>query len=223
MSNVVFCDGIVGYVTCGVDNSLNVYQDLTLGVWIKSLPMKPTGANYVPILARGVGDGYEYGIYYNPANGIPYLQFTKYGIANYISSVVMPRGRPIYLALTFNFTTGNMRFYLDGNLAQTIVAAGALISALGRLQYIMSRNTASPDNFSVGLLYGVHIYNRELSSDEISYNWMHPNNPKRRGLVLNLTQDSIYGPQWNDLSGNANNGTYVGGAVPVTANRLAGR
>jgi hypothetical protein len=69
----------------------------------------------------------------------------------------------------------------------------------------------------------VQIYNRQLSDDEIAYNNSHPNNPKRRGLVLNLTQDSIYGPQWNDLSGNANNGTYVGGAVPVTANRLAGR
>jgi hypothetical protein len=87
----------------------------------------------------------------------------------------------------------------------------------------LSRYFSSAAYFHNGPIAEVQIYNRQLSDDEVLYNNSHPNNPKRRGLVLNLTQDSIYGPQWNDLSGNANNGTYVGGAVPVSANRLSGR
>jgi hypothetical protein len=57
------------------------------------------------------------------------------------------------------------------------------------------------------------IYNRILSAAEVAYNYQHPNNPIKRGRVLDLSQESLFGSYWYDLSGNANNGTITGAQV----------
>jgi len=73
-----------------------------------------------------------------------------------------------------------------------------------------------------GFMSSARIYNRILTAEEVLYNYHHPNNPKRRGLVLNLSQESLYGTKWYDLSGNANNGTITGAIAKNIADSLTG-
>ena len=71
-------------------------------------------------------------------------------------------------------------------------------------------------------MHSARLYNRILTAAEVKYNFAHPNNPKRRGLVLNLSQESLYGTQWQDLSGNANHGTITGAIAKNIADSLTG-
>jgi len=123
---------------------------------------------------------------------------------------------------TFDRTLGSNQIRIYQNSVRVAVATRAVAMVANALNVVIG-GIATGSWMMKGYISEVQIYNRALSEDEVNYNYLHPNNPKRRGLVLNLTQDSIYGTQWQDLSGNANHGTYLGGAVPVTANILAGR
>ena len=73
-----------------------------------------------------------------------------------------------------------------------------------------------------GYIPAARLYNRILTPEDVLYNYHHPNNPKRRGLVLNLSQESLYGTKWYDLSGNANDGTITGAIAKNIADSLTG-
>ena len=73
-----------------------------------------------------------------------------------------------------------------------------------------------------GYIPAARLYNSILTAEEVNYNFKHPNNPKRRGLVLNLSQESLYGTRWQDLSGNANHGTITGALPKNIADSLTG-
>jgi len=62
----------------------------------------------------------------------------------------------------------------------------------------------------VGFISEVRIYNRPLTPDEVLWNYLHPDDPVRDGLVLWLRMDEGYGDTVYDLSGLGNNGTIYG-------------
>jgi len=219
MSNVVFFDGVDDSVSMVNSASLNISGDITLEAIIK--PDCGITLDYRTIIRKGPfpwnGSG-AYALTIAPSLRT-FFSVRKptddtYDVVGNIDGSKIPRNT--LTTVTGTLTSDTLRLYINGNLIDTKVMAWA---------GILTNNGAGSigSEYYSKLIYNARIYNRALSDSEVLYNWMHPNNPKRRGLVLNLTQDSIYGPTWLDLSGNANNGTYVGGAVPVTANRLAGR
>ena len=223
MSNVVFFDGVDDYVDCGVGASFNITDNLTQEILIKHniVPFQGVSGQYAVISQKGgaLNAGGAFGFYYHIGNLQVYAYYRD-STNTLVGGVATPGvDAKKWHHLVSTFATGTMKIYLNGNLISTGPAGFNTLNVSAQ-QYVVSyvKNT-----WYAGLVANARVYNRVLSDDEVLYNWMHPNNPKRRGLVLNLTQDSIYGPTWLDLSGNANNGTYVGGAVPVTANRLAGR
>jgi hypothetical protein len=112
------------------------------------------------------------------------------------------------------------KIYVDGQLDKQKTPA---IVSIGNNAIPFRCGTFDTIQILRGYEAEVQVYNRVLNPTEILYNFLHPSNPIRRGIQLNLTQDSIQGAQWLDLSGNNNHGTYVGGALPMTANLLAGR
>jgi hypothetical protein len=157
------------------------------------------------------------------AAGTYWLTFLKFGVAAVPSTLCEVKvGDLINLTISWDSTSSDVKFYKNGQLIQTINSAGAIVAS----GFNFNLNEPGPIipiwNMKCNI-YSVNLYNRVLTSDEILYNFMHPGNPIRRGIQLNLTQDSIRGAQWLDLSGNNNHGTYVGGAVPQVANLLAGR
>jgi len=62
----------------------------------------------------------------------------------------------------------------------------------------------------LGTIALVRIYNRVLSEDEVRWNYLHPDNPVRDGLVLWLKMDEGEGTKVFDYSGNDNDGTIHG-------------
>jgi hypothetical protein len=128
-----------------------------------------------------------------------------------------------HYVVVFNRTANFAYAYKDGFLVSTVNIA-AIAGTINPIGASIIDTTAFSSNALISTSRSeVQLYNRALSDSEVLYNAMHPNNPKRQGLALNLTQDSIQGAQWLDLSGNNNHGTYTNGAVPVSANLLAGR
>ena len=213
MSNVVSFDGIDGTgVNLGAGASLDLRNAITICVRVK----------------RGVKNIEEYVIASDQCM-IALLGTTWYwytiGTTNDFMGIgfVPPIGSWCHIATSYDKDAGanNKKTYRDGNRIGQVTAINAMPAPA--TNKFLGRYYTSAIYALQSLMAEVQIYNRQLSDDEILYNNSHPNNPKRRGLVLNLTQDSIYGPTWLDLSGNANNGTYVGGAVPQVANRLSGR
>ena len=95
---------------------------------------------------------------------------------------------------------------------------------------ITVRPTAEPINigrrgdmryYFQGYIYYVMLYTRALSSDEITWNYLYPDNPVRNGLVLWLQADPAYVKdidgdgilEWIDLSGYNNHGKIYGAGL----------
>jgi len=66
------------------------------------------------------------------------------------------------------------------------------------------------DHYLNAYIAFVRIYNRALSEDEVRWNYLHPDNPVRDGLVLWLKMDEGEGTKVFDCSGNDNDGTIHG-------------
>jgi len=215
MSNVISVDGVAKYVDCGNGATLQLTAAITMEVLVKITSRIPSYCNFIHK--------------WNGVNG--YIMSTD-ALTGQIKIFIYPGGAYTATSTKLKLNTWHrigatwsavdnlIRVYLDGNLIGTSGAITPLTDSGTTFKFTFVNGGFS---FMPGYVAQVNIYNRALSDDEMLYNNSHPNNPKRRGLVLNLTQDSIYGTQWQDLSGNANHGTYLGGAVPVTANILAGR
>ena len=228
MSNVVFFDGVDDYVTPGTNVAVFKMGSGSFSISVRAKSVRRVGADKTALFGVAVGGGtsrYQLSLYnLNGTFGWSLKDDAGNIIETYPSTTATEAidNRWHYFSVIFNRTSNNAYLYKDGFLVNTTSIA-AIVGTVNPIGISLISSSA----FGAGMLDGyvseVQLYNRALSDDEILYNNSHPNNPKRRGLVLNLTQDSIYGPTWLDLSGNANNGTYVGGAVPVTNNRLAGR
>lgn len=115
-----------------------------------------------------------------------------------------------YLVFTYNDPV--MRLYLNSTLigSKTHTYGGA-ISSPSSIVLATWNDTSGFSEISISL---IRIYNRALSDSEILWNYYHPDNPIRSGLVLWLHYDSISGSTWLDKSGNGNDGTIYG-ATPV--------
>ena len=221
MSNVVFFSGTDGYLNCGSDASLQLTTVFTFDTLVKKRKVKD--ANYPTIIGKwdagAGGKGYIFGILYDGR------LFVDPNAATYITTVYPCTDSNRWYRLSISWVAGaGFKFYVDGNLIYTsAIYAGPIVDSGTAL--LLGSNLGGL-HFWQGDMAEVLIYNRQLTDDEILYNYFHPSKPKRRGLVMNLNQDSIYGTQWRDLSGNPNHGTYTGATAPpypVTANRLAGR
>jgi hypothetical protein len=136
------------------------------------------------------------------------------------SQITIPDTGWHHLVYTYSNSGTSWKGFLDGQRKFSLVKTTTLTNAVGIL-YLGSAGAAG--GYTDMKISESQIYNRQLTDSEVLYNFMHPGNPIKRGIQLNLTQDSIQGAQWLDLSGNNNHGTYVGGAVPQVANLLCGR
>jgi hypothetical protein len=221
VSKVVFFDGVDDYVNVGHGASLDLIANLTLCSRIK----KVKSHNYYQLLvAKTTGTmdvQNSYLLYTNIITGEIRFRIDNGAALNANDTGYnLPLNRWVYVVAVLS--AGFLKVYVDGNK----IAADTVRTVNPQSQpnwdvYIAGSAAWTPP--TPGYFASTQIYNRALSDSEVLYNAMHPNNPKRQGLALNLTQDSILGAQWLDLSGNNNHGTYTNGAVPVSANLLCGR
>jgi len=220
MSMVMGFDGIDDYVNDGAGASLDITAAFTFDFWIKLTG--DLAAGYHTLVSRGTPGVSGYSLTVYRLTNLFVLVFTKLGVVSHYSSYAITLFKNTHICVTYNDTTGDAKFYADGTLIDTInsathtIAGGAVNTLIGGL------GVNATTSFQ-GYVYSVKIYNRILALAEIQYNMAHPNNPIKHGLVLNLTQESLIGGVWKDLSGNSNDGTLVNHAGPNPSNNLAGR
>ena len=216
MSNVVFFDGVGAVLNIGDAASLRFGVDnFTLCLRVK---IQPTLKLCELFSKSPYGGNSGFGLDVSPPNLRFIIRYV--GSAAIFAPLFYPAdGRWHHIAAVRS--GNNAILYLDG-LSQTSVGIfvhGEDASAVGSNLYSGVNWAANSFNYKSEM----QAYNRALTADEIKYNYEHPGNPIKRGIQLNLTQESIQGAQWLDLSGNANHGTYVGGAVPRRANLVTQR
>ncbi len=153
-------DGGDDYVDCGNDASLAVTGALTIEAFIK-----PTAVNawysIVSMYENNTDNGYQF---YLHTDGK--LRFkTELGGISQVSASSLTAGVWQYVAVTFNCSADELKFYIDGGLDVTRTEATDLIATTQNL-HIGKDNRAGLYYFNgdIGML---RIYNRALSSLEI--------------------------------------------------------
>ena len=209
--------GAPSYTNHGVSANLNITTSLSIDAWVRLRQISQD--NRSPIFIRGSVTGYYFNIRRNFIAGKNTLGFTKNAIVDKDSSVDIVNGTPVHIAVTFNISTGDIIFYRNGVLLQTMNDAAAILDSAGQTSYIGYTSAGSGVN---GFIYSLNVYNRVLSLAEINYNMNHPQDAIRRGRQLGVTQESWQGGVWKDLSPNAYDGTPTG-VVLSPYNNLAGR
>ncbi len=209
-----FHDLLTETVNCGNGASLVLTTGMTIEIWTK--PNIRGGAWSAFVNKYGALLGWA--VSWHNISHTYYLYMGGTGIVlNTTIMPTVPRGDK-WIHLVFTYTSGvGGNCYIDGIDKSGGSAAGAITNSATNL--IVGTDGS---NGCTGNIAAVRLYNRVLTAAEVAYNFQHPNNPKRRGLVLNLSPESLYGTRWYDLSGNANNGTITG-ALPKNLGDLTGR
>jgi len=210
-------------INCGTGVSLDISGPITVCLRCKLPIGDPSGTMLTTFMLVKDGGTYRYGIYRDSTSKTMsfYVRLTINGVKSTDVSRITNDG--LWHHYTGTFDGRYVRFYIDGDLKKTTDAGSADTITTGPGTAMDIGYWGAGGAYITELLSECQIYNRQLSDSEVYYNYGHPNNPKRQGIQLNLIQDSIYGAQWSDLSGNGNHGVYTGNAVPQVANRLAGR
>jgi len=148
-------------------------------------------------------------------------------LASYGFSIYSYRNTWVNTAWSFNLSTRTLVGYING---QSVYSA--TISSTEATVLEWNPSTASKPQYYQRLVLGANVnggeqmkmmqafllvYNRSLTPSEVAWNYQHPENPVRRGLVLWLAPWS-FDPstgKWYDLSGNRNHGTVYGDATCV--------
>jgi hypothetical protein len=216
--NAIFCptNTYSDRVDCGNGASLDPSTTGLLSgeIWIK-FPSQPTNAVFMSKHSGANG----YYLQWNTATKLLYLVVgAGFGITSVAGLNII--GQWVHICFTYTSGAATGKMYVNGvDKTSASVALALANPATNLLVGNYSSLTFSPVG---GYIASFRVYNRTLTAEEVLYNYHHPNNPKRRGLVLNLSQESLYGTRWYDLSGNANDGTITGAIAKNIADSLTG-
>jgi len=152
-------DGISGNVTAATTTGLNLSPTLTIAAWINP---SDVSAPYRSIVAKGAFWQRGYGV--NLINGK--LNFVKVGIGDVTSSVLLSAGAWQHVAITWNAATSEVKFYLNGALAQTVIDASVVNAPLDSDNLLVGLWLGGGSYFA-GAIDELRIYNSILSETGI--------------------------------------------------------
>jgi hypothetical protein len=158
-------DGTDDYIQTGATNlSANIG---TINMWIKTGFTSTSGAPYYLIDTRDSTNVNNIALYYyNPQGG-----FVIYG-GNIImaDSETFSSNTYLMVTLSYNFTTDNYAFYINGILG-TSSTSGYSSSGTITKTTLGSRYNQASSEFFIGNIFVTQIYNRVLSSTEVTQNF----------------------------------------------------
>src|SRR5437879_3706479 len=152
-------DGVSGNVTAATTTGLNLSPPLTMAAWIN--PSDVTA--YRTIVAKGAFWQRGYGM--NLINGK--LNLVKVGVTDVTSSVLLSAGTWQHVAITWNAATSEVKFYLNGALAQTVIDASVVNAPLDSDNLLVGFWLGGGSYFA-GAMDELRVYNRVLSAADIS-------------------------------------------------------
>jgi len=152
-------DGVDDYVDCGNNGSLNIKDEITIALWVKT---NDTGnGDHNPYVTKG---DHSFALKHNYTN---YIDFFIYDSDwHTVWSQVESSFNGVWHHLAGTYNGNDLKLYIDGRLKATTSYAGSInISAYN---VNIGRNSEKTDRFYNGLIDDVRIYNYALSVDEIA-------------------------------------------------------
>jgi len=164
-------DGTDDYVDCGNGASLNVTDEITIAVWVKT--NDAGNGEHNPYVAKG---DQSYAMKHHPSNSIEYFIYdggwfvARYAVDNSFNGV--------WHHLTGTYDGTDLKLYIDGTLETTTPHIGSIASSTYNVN--LARNTQVTSRFYNGALDDVRIYNRALSDAQVQdlFNGIDPAWPK---------------------------------------------
>lgn len=161
LANALNLNGIDGQAKANTTTGLNLTQAITIAAWVKYEDLHAAGYRTVVMKGRPSARGFGLNIY----NG--YLNFVKVGVVNVPSTVAVPTGAFHHVTVTWHAATAQVKFYLNGVLAQTVSNTTAIVSSLDSDPLTIGSWLTGGSWFN-GLLDDLRIYNRALSTTEVA-------------------------------------------------------
>src|SRR3989454_10789310 len=176
-------DGVSGNATAATTTGLNLSATLTIAAWINP---SDVSAPYRTLVGKGVYGLRGYGV--NLFNG--QLNFSKVGLADVTSSVLLSTGTWQHVAITWNAATSEVKFYLNGALAQTIINSVVLAAPLDTDKLLVGLWLGGGSSFA-GAMDELRIYNRVLSETDILA--LYNNSPPTVSITAPATGATVSG------------------------------
>src|SRR2546425_3204782 len=151
-------DGVSGNVTAATTTGLNLSDTLST----------PPNINHSHITAAGFclakGAFWQRGYGMNLINGK--LNFVKVGVTDVTSAITPTPGAWQHVAITWNAATSEVKFYLNGALAQTVINASVVNAPLDSDNLLVGFWLGGGSYFA-GAMDELRVYNRVLSETGI--------------------------------------------------------
>ena len=211
-------DGSNDYITTGISGIVPTSTSpYTVSVWCYR---NTNNLSYKELLAQWTNANSGNSFYFGFENSN--VRFTD----NWTPITVAGAGNTnVWMNLVGVYTVSNAYIYLNGVL---IATKGSGFTYTGTGPLIIGRQGELNSEYFDGNIGNVLIYNRALTSAEISQNYnaqknKYLNTIVQNGLVLNVDANNPYsyagaGTIWYDTSGNSFNGTLTNGPVYSSTN-----
>ena len=154
-------DGVDDMVAVPDSASLDLTTGMTLEAWVRP---SVTGGSYRTVLLKEQPGGLVYALYVTDA-ARPLSTLIAGGVERIAGgSAALTANTWTHLAATYDGT--NERLYVNGTLAVTTAATGAITTSTGALR--IGANTIWSDEAFQGLIDEVRVYNRALTQTELT-------------------------------------------------------
>jgi chitodextrinase len=152
-------DGVSAFVRAETTMDLNSVSALTLSAWVK-----PTALNsfYSNVLVKGVSGQRGYGLNFNYDR----LNFVKVGLGDVAGSVSFVPGEWQHAVVTWDQATGQVKFYRNGVLAQTVIHTTPINAPTDEDDLVVGGWLTGGGHFN-GAIDEVRIYNRAFTDAEV--------------------------------------------------------
>lgn len=173
-------DGVNDYVDAGNAASLNITSAITVTAWVLGKSFNPSGS-WIAVLSKETATG-GYEIQMNKARQSIGFQF--YGDGAWRLSPEFAISPNIWYHLVGTFDGSVIRFYVNGiEISPATNFTGSI--SLSASSLLIGKNPTQPGREWNGTIDEVMIYNRSLTSDEISA--LYQNAPHFSGETWNCT------------------------------------
>ncbi len=159
-------DGDGDYIDCGDDESLEVGNEITVGVWVN---LRTITISYMTVVAKGE---YSWRLSTQATASAFHFGINYWQIAN---SSITPKGAVganewHHIAGTYDGAT--IRLYYDGELNNSLTSTAGIGTNEANVR--IGTNPEAVDRYWDGLADEVRIYNRALTAEEINAEMIEP-------------------------------------------------
>ena len=157
-------DGSNDYAEVVSNNSLNPTNQITVEMWFQP---NETMVTWQAVLGKGGGSAFEKG--YEFAVSAGQFGFWVNGNSHFVKTTMPISGEMAYWVGTFDGTS--LKLYKNNNLVDTISYTSTIISTTLPFRVSAVSEAGGNKNYTAGKYYGVRVYNRALTSTEITQNY----------------------------------------------------